>query len=90
MGLGDQLVEVVSADIVFRQDDDMMGRHLPDGVHISVPEMVHLLQCGDIPVLEHLDKFNEDLSCRPGVIHCSVMVFQRDAQRLGDNVQLVF
>ena len=43
MGFRDKLVQVVPADVIFRKNNNMMGRHLADGVHIPVSVAVHFL-----------------------------------------------
>ena len=90
MRFRDQLIEIVSADIVLCKDDDVVRRHLADGVDVPVPEMVHLFQGRHIPVPEHLNEFYEDLGRRSGVVHGSVVVFQGDPQRLCHNIELIF
>ena len=40
VGGGDQLVQVVAADIIFRQDNNMVGGELADRVLIRISKLV--------------------------------------------------
>ena len=76
MGLRDQLIEIVPSDIIFRQDNDMVGRHLADGVYIAVAVPVDLFQRENAVLFQHLHEFHKDFRRSPRIIHRPVVIFQ--------------
>ena len=90
MRFRNKLVQIVSSDVIFRKNDDMMRCHFADRIHIPLSKPVDALKICNMILLQHLYKFYKNLRCRPCIIYRTVMVFQGNPQCLRHQVQLIF
>ena len=91
IAIGNQPVEIAQADGVFRKDDDVPRAAVEDlaaGAQL-LHARVDLLQRVQSLLLHHLEKAHEQIPAGDRVVGGAVMVEIRQAQRIGDNVELV-
>ena len=90
MRLCNELVQVISSNVIFGKDNDMMRGHFADRVDIAVSIPVDFLKRCDIVFLQHPDEFYKYLCRCPGVVYCPVMILKRDVQGFGHDIELIF
>ena len=91
IAVGDQPVEIAQADGVFRKDDDVPRTAVKDlaaGAQL-LHARVDLLQRVQSLLLHHLEKAHEQIPAGDRVVGSAVVVEIRQAQRVGDDVELV-
>ena len=71
-----QTIQVNAADIIFCQNDHVVGGKLHNGMGIHGAQAVELIQIFDITIPEHLYKGRKDLCRGFCIIHGPVMIFQ--------------
>ncbi len=90
VGGRDQLVQVITADVIFHQDDNMVGGELADRILVGISKLVDAFQGGNVSVFEHLHELYKNLCRSSRVVHRPVMIFQGNVQRFCHHVQLIF
>ncbi len=90
MGLRHQPVKIDPSQVVFRQNDGMVGGKLFDQIHAGRPQFVQLRQVVNPPAFQHLNQLQENPCGAFRIIHCPVMIFQGNIQRLGHGIQSMF
>ena len=90
VGFADHRVQVGPASRIFGDQDTVVGAQALDGVGGGNTEVFDLAQGKHLPVLQKRKHFQVDLCRALGVIHCPVMVFQRDIQALRDRIEGIF
>ena len=90
MGQRYQPVQIHPANIIFRQNDHMISRHLADGTLIGFSHLVDLIKIKSILIFEHLNKFHEDLCGTGRIVHRPVMMIQGNVQCFCHGIQLEF
>ena len=91
IAVGDQPVQIAQADGVFRKDDDVPRTAVKDlaaGAQL-LHARVDLLKRVQSLLLHHLEKAHEQIPAGDRVVGGAVMVEIRQAQCIGDNVELV-
>ena len=83
-------VEIDPAGFIFRQQNDVVGGHLPDPGIVRPAPGVHLIQILYLQVAQHADETQEDIRRAGRVIHCPVMMAQIDVQGFCHIIQLIF
>ncbi len=91
VGQGDQLEQVLQPQLVFRQQDDVLGSAVD--LAAAGPQLQHLavdlLEPGDAQFLLHLfEKGNQHVAYHGRIVAGPVVVESRQIQILGHNVQL--
>ena len=75
VGPGNHAVQIHPANLIFRQNDDVVGWQLLNGVRVQGTHLVDAVQVEDIPFLQHLHKLHEDFSGTARIVHSPVMIF---------------
>ena len=76
MGAGNQAVQVGPPDIVFCQNNDMVGRELFDPLVVHCAQLVQPVHMVHAPLPQHLQEHLENLRRTARVVHGPVMVLQ--------------
>ena len=90
LGCGNQFVEVAQAQLVFGQDDEMLG--LTAGLSAAAQPghgRIDRLQAVYPHILQHPEKWDEHIGHCGGVITGPVMLECRQIQAFGHNIQLI-
>ena len=88
MRFGYTAVQIYSARLVFCENDRVAGFHLADCVLIHASFPVQRIQVINPLFAKHRHKFHKNPGRTFGVIHGTVMMFQRNSHRLGNRIQL--
>ena len=92
IGHGDQLIEVLQAQLILRQKDNML-RETVGAVSLGAQcqhHIVDLLQAVDVMLLAHLlEERDQHIAHRGGIVGCAVVVKDRQIEMLRHNVQLM-
>ena len=88
VGPGNQAVEIYPADLIFCQNNYMVGRKLFDRVRTHASHLIDCCQITDIAIFQHLHKFYEDFCGTACVVHSPMVIFQGYIQRLCHRIQL--
>ena len=88
MGPGYHPVQIHPANLIFRQNNHMVGRQLLNGVRVQGTHPVDAVQVENIPLFQHLHKLHENFRGTACVVHGPMMIFQRHIQGFRHCVQL--
>ena len=84
---GYQFIQIHPADVIFHQDNGMIGGQLLDGIRRYGTLLIEGIHIVDLPLPEHPHKFHKNI-CRTGrIVHSPVMILQRNPQSLGHGIQ---
>ena len=86
--LGDAAVQVYAACLILRQKNTMIVMQMADLVRARSAVFIYLIQPEDLPVMKHVQELEEDRCSALCIVHCPVVMPQRNVQRFCNRVQL--
>ena len=91
MGFGNQTIQIHPAQIVLGYHYNMIYlRVFPDQFRCGSRNPIHILQGIDLALFEFFYELNKNAGCTLGIIHCTMVIVQRNSQFLRHMVKGCF